>query len=392
MNDRPTVVALWYELTPYHAFALERIHRELRDVRMVNVFTHSVKNNSMPWRIDLPEGIEVVHDERYCIPNEAKIHRGFLGTYRFMRSVIERERPLFVLTAGHEDVARWMLIPYLRKSRIPYVLWSDSNVYGLERGRPVKDRLRRAYLRTILRGFDAYMPMGTCGKAYFRLLGCGSKPMFLRPYEPDYRRVERRDPDGESRLLAKLGLDQSRKRFLYSGRLIPKKRVDLLLRAFEAIADRVPDWDLLIAGGGALEGQLRESVHPGVRHRVCFTGFLQMAEVSACYHVSHALVHPSEFEPWALVINEAAAAGLAIIATEVTGAAVELVRNNVNGVLVAPGSQGDLEGAMVRVADAETLGRMRRASPRILEDWRLAADPVDGLRRAVSHFQTRASG
>jgi len=390
MTDRPTVVALWYELTPYHAFALERIHRELHEVRMVNVFTHSVKNNSMPWRIALPEGVEVVHDERHAIPNEAKIHRGFLGTFRFIRGVIDRERPLFVLTAGHEDVARWMLIPYLRTKRIPYVLWGDSNVYGLDRGQPIKDALRRRYLRTILRGFDGFMPMGTCGKAYLRVLGCGGKPMFLRPYEPDYRLVERRDQDAEAELLARLKLDPSRKRFLYSGRLIQKKRVELLLRAFEAVADAVPDWDLLIAGGGSLEAQLRDSVAPRLRHRVCFTGFLQMADVRNCYHVSHALVHPSEFEPWALVINEAAAAGLAIIATEVTGAAVELVRHNVNGMLVAPGRQADLERAMLRVADPATLDRMRQSSPRILADWRLAADPVDGLREAVAHFRQAA--
>ena len=64
MNDCPTVVALWYELTPYHAHALTRIHRELGDVRMVNVFTHSVTENSMPWQISLPEGLEVRFNER----------------------------------------------------------------------------------------------------------------------------------------------------------------------------------------------------------------------------------------------------------------------------------------------------------------------------------------
>jgi glycosyltransferase involved in cell wall biosynthesis len=90
------------------------------------------------------------------------------------------------------------------------------------------------------------------------------------------------------------------------------------------------------------------------------------------------------------VINEAAAAGLAIIATEITGAAVELVRHNVNGMLVAPGRRADLERAMLRVADPATLARMRQSSPRILADWRLAADPVDGLREAVEHFRQAA--
>jgi glycosyltransferase involved in cell wall biosynthesis len=387
VSAQPTVVALWYELTPYHAHALTRIHRELGDVRMVNVFTHSVKNNSMPWDIRLPEGIQIEFDERNRIPNEAFIHRRFLGTFRFLRSVIDREQPLFVLTAGHEDIARWMLIPYLKRRKIPYVLWADSNVHGLNKGRPIKDAIRWAYLRTIIRGFDAYMPMGSCGKAYYRVLGAGHKPMFLRPYEPDYAQVTARDPDAEARLLARFDLRPERRRFLYSGRLVPWKRVDLLIRAFTEVADSLPEWDLLIAGGGPLEAELRNMVPERLRARVCFTGFLQMPDVRNCYHLSKVLVHPSQFEPWALVINESVAAGMAVIATEVTGAAVELVRHNVNGMLVAPGSQHDLERAMSGFADDARLESMRSASTRILGDWKASADPIEGLRAAVAHFR-----
>lgn len=391
MTARPTVVALWYELTPYHSYALSRIHLELEGVRMVNVFTHSLKNNSMPWQVELPPGVEVEFDERNRIPNGAVVHRRFLGMFRFIRSIIDRERPLFVLTAGHEDVARWMLIPYLKWRQIPYVLWCDSNVHGLSRGNMWKDAVRRTYLRTMIRGFDAYMPMGTCGRAYFRVLGSGTKPMFLRPYEPDYNQVRLRDHREEATILERHHVTRSRKRFLYSGRLVPWKRVDLLIEAFAAAAADMPDWDLVIAGGGPLESQLRHAVPEELKHRVTFTGFLQMEELRGWYHLCDVLVHPSEFEPWALVINEAVAAGLAVIATDVTGAAVELVRHRVNGMLVAPGSRGDLEDAMRGFRDEETLRSMRTASARVLEDWRRSADPIDGLRRAVCHFQEVAA-
>lgn len=386
MNPTPTIVALWYEMTPYHARALERIQRELTEARMVHVFTHSVKNNSMPWDVPLPEGVEVVHDEPNRVPNDAVIHRRFLGAYRSWCSVIERERPLFVLTSGHQDVSRWMLVPYLRRRGIPYVLWSDSNIYGLNRGRPLKDALRRFYLSWILRGFDAFMPMGTCGRAYFRTLGPGGRPMFLRPYEPDYQLIQSRDERAERALAERHGLAPGRKRFLYSGRLIPVKRIDVLIRAFCAVADALPEWDLLIAGGGSDERSLRSMVPERLKARITFTGFLQMQDVRCCYHLSHVLVHPSEFEPWALVINEAAAAGMAIIATDVTGAAVELVRDNVNGFLVSPGSQPELEAALAAFADPALLERFRSASPGQLAEWRVAADPVDGLRKAVAHF------
>jgi glycosyltransferase involved in cell wall biosynthesis len=77
---------------------------------------------------------------------------------------------------------------------------------------------------------------------------------------------------------------------------------------------------------------------------------------------------------------------MAIVATDVTGAAVELVRDNVNGFLVSPGSQPELEAALAAFADPGLLERFRSASPGQLAEWRAAADPVDGLRKAVAHF------
>jgi glycosyltransferase involved in cell wall biosynthesis len=385
-DPRPCVVMLWYELTPYQVHALRRIQRELDHVRWVHVFTHAISSSSMPWQMQAPPGVELLFDERNKVPNETFIHRRFLGMFRFLKSTIDASCPLFVLTAGHEDISRWMLIPYLKAKGVPYVLWSDSNVYGLTRGRRIKDALRRAYLRIMIRGFDAYMPMGTCGRAYYRMLGARDKPMFIRPYEPDYALIARRDPDAEQALIERLGLKAGRKRFLYSGRLIAVKRVDVLIAGFSAVADLMPDWDLVIAGGGHLEVGLRQAVPERLRDRVKFTGFMQMSDVRCCYRVCDVLVHPSEFEPWALVINEAVAAGMAVIATYVTGAAVELVRHNVNGMLVTPGSQEELERAMLACGDAQRLARLRAGSTKALEEWKLAGDPVDGLRAAVDYF------
>jgi glycosyltransferase involved in cell wall biosynthesis len=116
-----------------------------------------------------------------------------------------------------------------------------------------------------------------------------------------------------------------------------------------------------------------------------------MEDVRTCYHVSDVLVHPSQFEAWALVINEAVACGLPVIATSVTGAAVELVRHRVNGMLVPPGDVAALSRAMLHVAEPGRAADMGRASLRVLSDWRAAADPVQGLREAIDYF-TAADG
>jgi glycosyltransferase involved in cell wall biosynthesis len=55
------------------------------------------------------------------------------------------------------------------------------------------------------------------------------------------------------------------------------------------------------------------------------------------------LALPSDYEPWALVINEAAAAGLPSVSSDVVGATAELVRNGVNGRLFPVGSRRGAE-------------------------------------------------
>jgi glycosyltransferase involved in cell wall biosynthesis len=121
-----------------------------------------------------------------------------------------------------------------------------------------------------------------------------------------------------------------------------------------------------------------------LRSRVTWTGFLgDQRDVSALYRASDVLVLPSDYEPWAVVINEAAAAGLAIVCTDVVGAAAELVRDGVNGRLFPPGHLDRLVTALSEVTNAERVAGLKANSRVVLDDWRRRGDPVEGLRRAL---------
>ena len=60
-----------------------------------------------------------------------------------------------------------------------------------------------------------------------------------------------------------------------------------------------------------------------LRSRVVWTGFLDHGEPAFVYHSADVLVLPSDREPWALVIQEAMAAGLTVVASDVVGAATK---------------------------------------------------------------------
>jgi glycosyltransferase involved in cell wall biosynthesis len=387
----PCVLAVWNEVTPYRAHMMRRIAAEMPDVRLIHFFTHAVQDGSMPWQTDLPSGLDVRTDGANRVPFGRYFHRQWRGLLRTILGIVEQEQPNLVIVAGHGDLVRLMLLRHLRRRGVSVVHYSDANVFGIATRSIPRDAVRLAYLRWVMRMPDAYMTMGTCGRAYYSLVGTRGKPVFAHPYEPDYGAIAQRDHVKEDAFCRRFGIQRSRRRFCCSARLVERKRVDVLLTAFIRSASELPDWDLLIAGTGPLAAQLQEMVPESLRDRVTFAGFLQMEDVRTCYHVSDVLVHPSQFEAWALVINEAVACGLPVIATSVTGAAVELVRHRVNGMLVPPGDVAALSRAMLHVAEPGRAADMGRASLRVLSYWRAAADPVQGLREAIDYF-TAADG
>lgn len=119
-----------------------------------------------------------------------------------------------------------------------------------------------------------------------------------------------------------------------AARLVALKRYDAAIDAFARLAPERPDWDLLIVGDGEMRAW-QARVPAELRHRVIWTGFIQdPTETAALYRWSHVFVHPGDYEAWGVVVLEAAAAGLAMIVSNVVGAAPDLVRDGENGRLV----------------------------------------------------------
>jgi glycosyltransferase involved in cell wall biosynthesis len=159
--------------------------------------------------------------------------------------------------------------------------------------------------------------------------------------------------------------DTRRDSFLFIGRLVREKGVDLLLAAYDEYRRRVSKpWSLTIAGTGRLRNLLQDRI--GVEYR----GFVQPEDLPALMHEAGAFVLPSRFEPWGVVIHEAAAAGLPVICTTRCGASTSFVRDGVNG-LIVPVGIGPLARALETLS---TMGISRRsemaeASMRLASQW-----------------------
>ncbi|WP_251963099.1 glycosyltransferase family 4 protein [Salinibacter ruber] len=142
--------------------------------------------------------------------------------------------------------------------------------------------------------------------------------------------------------------------FLFVGRYVEEKGVDVLMEAYRQYRRAVADpWPLIAAGAGPLEEALEDTT--GVDNR----GFVQPDVLPELMDSAAAFVLPSRFEPWGVVVQEAAAAGLPVLCSTASGAGVHLVRDGYNGFQVESGSVSHLAGAMRRMSDLSREERQR---------------------------------
>jgi glycosyltransferase involved in cell wall biosynthesis len=109
-------------------------------------------------------------------------------------------------------------------------------------------------------------------------------------------------------------------RLLFIGRLDPKKGIEALLKAC-SLVDSAPPWRLAIAGWGAPEyvSQLKEQIHAlGVKGRVEIMGEVLSEAKKRLFECSDVTLVPSYTENFAIVVAEALAHGVPVIASKGT--------------------------------------------------------------------------
>lgn len=169
------------------------------------------------------------------------------------------------------------------------------------------------------------------------------------------------------------------------GRLAGSKRFDLLLDAFARIAPRHPQWHLVILGEGPERVKLERRVRRlGLGSRVMLPGAVAHPEsvLAAC----QLFVLTSDYEGFPNALCEAMALGLPVVATDCPVGVREVVRHEVDGLLVEPGNLDAVARAMERlVGDRAERTRMGGAAAEITRrfDVRSLLDRWEVLLRSL---------
>jgi glycosyltransferase involved in cell wall biosynthesis len=391
-NLRPAVAIISPQQTPYRLHFLRRVAQELRDVRLFSVFTHEMGDST--WTLPSPPEIRPVQfGAGEAMLNQARLshaHHEWRRGGRIIRWMKQNDVKA-VMLFGYNDLGRLRIIRWCRAHHIPCFLFGDSNIRG-DLATGIKSLLKKVLVTRVVKSCTGVMPCGTLGTEYFKKYGADSDRIFPSPYEPDYALLRALPQSEIDTARGKYGLVEGRRRIVFCARMVPVKRPDLLIDAFIAVANLRPDWDLVMIGDGPLRASLTARVPLGLTSRIIWTGFIDsQTTVGALYRACDVLALPSDYEPWALVVNEAIAAGLAVISSDVVGAAADLVHEGMNGTIFPAGDCRALQGALLDVTASERIEALKAGSARALSEWRDRADPVDGLRRALEFSGVLAS-
>jgi glycosyltransferase involved in cell wall biosynthesis len=136
---------------------------------------------------------------------------------------------------------------------------------------------------------------------------------------------------------------------VFAGRLVPEKRPELIPGVVAALRQRDPSWRAVMFGAGPSEASVRAAIE---RHRledaVELAGYTPWEQVGRSMERASALVLPTVREGFGLAVLEAAGHGLpSVLVSEPDNAAVELVEDGRNGLVVGDASYEALADAVL---------------------------------------------
>lgn len=194
------------------------------------------------------------------------------------------------------------------------------------------------------------------------------------------------DCDGAA-FRARHGIAPERPVMAYVGRVAFEKNIDFLLRVTETVRRALPDVLFLIAGEGPARTRLERTVAArGLAEQVRFVGYLErQTELPACYCAADAFVFASKTETQGLVLLEAMALGVPVVALAEMGTRDVLKEGA--GCRIAPddvaGFAATVLPLLVDRAAARALGEAGRPYAAGWSEGRMA-DAVIGLYRQLA--------
>jgi glycosyltransferase involved in cell wall biosynthesis len=374
MRAPPRVVFLTDILTPYMVAVLEALAERLDLVALVCA---SRGSRGADWAF--PRPLRFRHRVLEAPAFRRRSHDG-ADLYPDPRIFValRRERPAAVISGAFSFPSAFAAL-YRRVFGASLIIHSDGTAYS-ERN---LTRTQRAARSLLLRGDTVCVGNSEPAAERFMQLGVPPDRVFRALHTTDigpfHAVASRRRRDGHTAPLT----------VLHVGRLIPRKGIDRLLRAIARARAEVA-LRLVLVGSGPEEAALRRLAEElGLGADVEFRGFVDQPGLPELYAEADVFAFPTLDDPFGIVLLEAAATALPVVASPYAGATLDLVEDGATGLILDPDDTAGWAGALAELARDPDLrwrlgtrghqATLKRTPERAAEGY------VEAVRHALGH-------
>lgn len=346
------VAAVFPEPTPYRAPLLDRV-AALPEIDLTVIYAAETVADRT-WSVQPAH--RAVFLRGTLVPGARRIlHHDYPVTPGVARA-LAKARPEVVVVSGWSTFAAQAAISWCRLKRVPYVLLVESHDEGPRAA--WRRKVKGAVVPRIVRGASGALVTGTLARRSMVSRGAPAERVHVFANTIDAEgfgeradRLAARRPE----LREELGATADDVVVLSVARLEPEKGLDVLVRAVAEAGD--PRLLLVLVGDGP-EREPLEKLASELGVRLVLAGDREWERIVEVYAAADVFALLSEREPWAVVVNEAAACGLPLVLSDRVGAAHDLLRDGQNGTLVPA---GDVAAAARALRDLAADGGLRLA-------------------------------
>ncbi len=285
------------------------------------------------------------------------------ATYPY--TTMKRELAKFQPDVIHNQTAEMVAIAaqtYARRYDVPLVTTGHAypdNITGQFKAlKPIKkplDAMLRAYMASFLKHSE-YATMPT--EMAIDDLVPKNRKHFKVPVEPLSNGIDLSQfSPGKvpASIYKKYDLPKDRPIVLYVGRVDPEKSIEYPLQAFTKVREQMPEALMVVVGDGTARAGLEQmAAELGLDNDVRFLGKVMLPDLADLYRAGSLFVTASETETQGIVLIEAIASGLPLVAVD-AGAVRELCQNGKDGILCQPRDVDGLAKAMVKILSDDKL-------------------------------------
>lgn len=278
---------------------------------------------------------------------------------------IDAFQPHVILVYGWAYQSHLKILRHF-KGKIPTWFRGDSNL--IDKSPTWKSLLKRIFLQWVYSHVDKAFYVGSANEAYFHRYGMKASQLVFAPHAIDIGRFAEDRSEEVLTLRKSLHIEETDILILFAGKLDLIKNPEILINAYAQLGQK--NVHLLFVGNGTLEKKLMFLSKTLKSEAIHFLPFQNQKTMPVIYQSCDVFCLPSRRESWGLAVNEAMAAGKAIIASDKLGCATDLVQEGLNGYVFKSEDQADL---LIKLKLACTslshLSKLGLQSKKIIENW-----------------------